>query len=155
MPHAALCVVQLYHDIGKGVTPKFQCRTRLCGWCSSSGRSVGRTQCCFNATRGFVGGATVIHHCSRPSAETFQCRTRLCGWCNSKNEKSVTVEFTFQCRTRLCGWCNLYPSHDQYLRRCFNAARGFVGGATLSQLVKLRTMFVSMPHAALWVVQPH
>ena len=38
---------------------------------------------------------------------------------------------------------------------CFNAARGFVGGAT-SELVEDSPDWrkVSMPHAALWVVQP-
>ena len=39
---------------------------------------------------------------------------------------------------------------------CFNAARGFVGGAT-RKIVRGSHIGteVSMPHAALWVVQPH
>ena len=61
----------------------------------------------------------------------------------------------FQCRTRLCGGCNghlcMYmtvPSGS------FNAARGFVGGATCGDSFKeLYPKIVSMPHAALWVVQ--
>ena len=37
---------------------------------------------------------------------------------------------------------------------CFNAARGFVGGATRTKRFRSRVSFlVSMPHAALWVVQ--
>ena len=44
--------------------------------------------------------------------------------------------------------------HGGLLLCGFNAARGFVGGAT-SQLTLLLYIFslVSMPHAALWVVQ--
>ena len=42
------------------------CRTRLCGWCSpASRRSLPRGDC-FNAARGFVGGATErAHHRQR------------------------------------------------------------------------------------------
>ena len=36
---------------------------------------------------------------------------------------------------------------------CFNAARGFVGGAALEFNLTYGRIFVSMPHAALWVVQ--
>ena len=37
----------------------------------------------------------------------------------------------FQCRTRLCGWCNSgQNSNVQQPSQSFNAARGFVGGAT-------------------------
>ena len=39
-------------------TSRFQCRTRLCGWCSRCLRE------------------------SPPRRSTFQCRTRLCGWCS-------------------------------------------------------------------------
>ena len=35
----------------------------------------------------------------------------------------------------------------------FNAARGFVGGATDKKVEAIRRLKVSMPHAALWVVQ--
>ena len=36
---------------------------------------------------------------------------------------------------------------------CFNAARGFVGGAAPSILAFVNEQCVSMPHAAFWVVQ--
>ena len=36
----------------------------------------------------------------------------------------------------------------------FNAARGFVGGAAAKILINNILHKVSMPHAALWVVQP-
>ena len=38
-------------------------------------------------------------------------------------------------------------------RKSFNAARGFVGGARLLASRKLKSLVVSMPHAALFVVQ--
>ena len=84
----------------------------------------------------------------------FQCRTRLCGWCNAKLAATVNKDGLFQCRTRLCGWCNTNGSHNLFEQImvsmphaalwvvqviaasessrmfCFNAARGFVGGAT-------------------------
>ena len=36
----------------------------------------------------------------------------------------------------------------------FNAARGFVGGAARMEVFVMGSLDVSMPHAALWVVQP-
>ena len=39
MPHAALWVVQRNKNIYKSFTIMFQCRTRLCGWCSLVARS--------------------------------------------------------------------------------------------------------------------
>ena len=64
-------------------------------------------------------------------AIVFQCRTRLCGWCNLIPRSAVINALKFQCRTRLCGWCS-----DSFLNN-------------LSE-----RLGVSMPHAALWVVQP-
>ena len=60
MPHAALWVVQLMNfSVIWRLVVAFQCRTRLCGWCS--------------------------RQCSRESCRhvLFQCRTRLCGWCST------------------------------------------------------------------------
>ena len=85
MPHAALWVVQ-----------------------QNASAFLASDNGCFNAARGFVGGATSTSISHRSIFLSFQCRTRLCGWCNS--------EF-FQ-------WI---ADND----------------------------LVSMPHAALWVVQPH
>ena len=39
MPHAALWVVQLYQSVAQAYRNRFQCRTRLCGWCSLVARS--------------------------------------------------------------------------------------------------------------------
>ena len=59
----------------------------------------------------------------------------------------------FQCRTRLCGWCSNDFQPIQVLKVGFNAARGFVGGAALILDDRIEKNLVSMPHAALWVVQ--
>ena len=58
MPHAALWVVQPagYHEVYNHFM--FQCRTRLCGWCSRYAFGFSRHYLGFNAARGFVGGAT-------------------------------------------------------------------------------------------------
>ena len=61
----------------------------------------------------------------------FQCRTRLCGWCNTCSKLELVSPLKFQCRTRLCGWCNDSTNWKP-------------------EIVNI----VSMPHAALWVVQP-
>ena len=50
---------------------KFQCRTRLCGWCS-------------NLMKFFV-----------EEVNKFQCRTRLCGWCSVKNTTPTEEDFCF------------------------------------------------------------
>ena len=39
---------------------KFQCRTRLCGWCSIKSAVNSLIKNGFNAARGFVGGAASI-----------------------------------------------------------------------------------------------
>ena len=136
------------------VLREFQCRTRLCGWCSFQinstqsthiqvsmphaalwvvqrrcTRTYGDALLCFNAARGFVGGAAVLYHHPCASQQKFQCRTRLCGWCSIIAGFVVVATAWFQCRTRLCGWCS-------------NALVDMQGALT-----------VSMPHAALWVVQ--
>ena len=106
IPHAALWVVQLertaeisnrlrrfnaargfvggaaFNFFGNCVgSRKFQCRTRLCGWCSHLGTVALSGTIGFNAARGFVGGAA-SYKGQPPSCLTFQCRTRLCGWCS-------------------------------------------------------------------------
>ena len=149
---------------------------RLCGWCNS----VQERRC------------RLIEHVSMPHAALwvvqpwikespiceylFQCRTRLCGWCNDVSSIEWIYQSKFQCRTRLCGWCNGLESKDYMAIGSFNAARGFVGGATDQEYLwkryqsfQCRTRLcgwcnligelpelqddVSMPHAALWVVQ--
>ena len=109
----------------------FQCRTRLCGWCNQalSEKPFGwwrvsmphaalwvvQLTClptpasplhCFNAARGFVGGATRSDVTQNSESLMFQCRTRLCGWCNDMQGALTGGTSLFQCRTRLCGWCN-------------------------------------------------
>ena len=83
MPHAALWVVQLDDGEIVNIPPSgFQCRTRLCGWCSAD-----------------------VQQSAQQNA-AFQCRTRLCGWCSLEIYQLSTNPEKFQCRTRLCGWCS-------------------------------------------------
>ena len=156
MPHAALWVVQL---VG--------------GMMSSAVSSS------FNAARGFVGGAASMSTSasttltvSMPHAalwvvqlrlaenvkdvgEMFQCRTRLCGWC-SHNEKEVDgIVSGFQCRTRLCGWCSGKFPHDSSVWRVVSMPHAALWVVQLiSRTTITSRIAVSMPHAALWVVQP-
>ena len=157
---------------------RFQCRTRLCGWCSTvrvafcpcqivrfnaargfvggaartarSGNPERKVsmphaalwvvqqqnfqppvfnQLCFNAARGFVGGAASLATILHMIARLFQCRTRLCGWCSFVVTLLKFLPLWFQCRTRLCGWCSIVRKGEILVADCFNAARGFVGGA--------------------------
>ena len=57
MPHAALWVVQPQAQQAIPVQVRFQCRTRLCGWCSCGSLRERDMPPCFNTARGFVGGA--------------------------------------------------------------------------------------------------
>ena len=59
----------------------------------------------------------------------------------------------FQCRTRLCLWCKWEWVCDSSIKNSFNAARGFVCGASIIGPIKHSSNEVSMPHAALFVVQ--
>ena len=81
MPHAALLVVQvgLYELVGSPI--------------------------CFNAARGFVGGASSQSTSRTSYCQTFQCRTRLCWWCKTASTRFSRSDVKFQCRTRLCWWC--------------------------------------------------
>ena len=68
-----------------GVLPRrdvFQCRTRLCGWCSAT--LIGQTQ----------------------PIEWFQCRTQHDMWCNVQILVDEGAEMRFQCRTQHDMWCN-------------------------------------------------
>ena len=74
-------------------------------------------------------------------------------WCESIETQGF---LGFQCRTRLCGWCSRRCSRSiMGMTVRFNAARGFVGGATEGPHLLPARHCVSMPHAALWVVQPY
>ena len=110
MPHAALWVVQLYDEAGRLVDRlSFQCRTRLCGWCN------------------IQQGMTVNLRAK------FQCRTRLCGWCSQRKVlQGVSCEYVSMPHAALWVVQRRSGSSLVLLLRRFNAARGFVGGATAS-----------------------
>ena len=158
----------------------FQCRTRLCGWCSGGARSERNELCGVSMPHAALWVVQLCHECDKTFCRRFQCRTRLCGWCNNGFVDEQDVDSVFQCRTRLCGWCNFFQwiadndlprfnaargfvggatrkDGSSLSPRCrrFNAARGFVGGATRKRVRNGTHSCVSMPHAALWVVQPH
>ena len=109
----------------------------------------------FNAARGFVGGATFEIEVELELIDVFQCRTRLCGWCN-ENGAVVGCKGLSVSMPHAALWVvqQLHKQKEKQGLRSFNAARGFVGGATwCARPAALRKIEVSMPHAALWVVQ--
>ena len=154
MPHAALWVVQLYRleEIIESLEVSMP-HAALWVVQQSRKKSTDSWKSCFNAARGFVGGAAhskvqeskegkpfpcrtrLCGWCSfscfkkRTSACGFQCRTRLCGWCSKAVYLNISATALFQCRTRLCGWCSKKRRLLYVLILGFNAARGFVGGA--------------------------
>ena len=87
----------------------------------------------------------------------FQCRTRLCGWCSSMDE-SQSKSRCFVSMPHAALWVvqpHLDDDEGVLLFTSFNAARGFVGGAASNRRICFAELIaVSMPHAALWVVQP-
>ena len=132
MPHAALFVVQ-------GLIPP---TTALVD--------------CFNAARGFVCGARGDRSCGCTAGEGFQCRTRLCLWCKSLSVRGwKRTRWGFNAaRGFVCGASRRLLSLVTLITS-FNAARGFVCGASpeRSSILLGFAKGVSMPHAALFVVQ--
>ena len=64
------------------------------------------------------------------------------------------IDASFQCRTQHFMWCNTkYLKVTKYLGG-FNAARSILCGATQQNLSSHHRLYVSMPHAAFYVVQP-
>ena len=132
MPHAALWVVQLSSSSPKSRKKSTVSMPHAALWVVQHVRRAlyQASQHSFNAARGFVGGATDVDFDAKIVFVSFQCRTRLCGWCNRLPTMISIGSWRFQCRTRLCGWCNMQQRIADYGR-----------------------IPVSMPHAALWVVQ--
>ena len=83
MPHAALWVVQLITAF-----------------------VVVATACCFNAARGFVGGAALKNPEEDEDEEGFNAARGFVGGATSTYEDAKKFVESFQCRTRLCGWCS-------------------------------------------------
>ena len=139
----------------------------------------GFAQTGFNAAHSIVCDATstkmelTIHN-------LFQCRTQHCMWCNAFSWMVFCAILLFQCRTQHCMWCNVWQrltlvgltSSFNAARSIvcgatlpmsriptwafrFNAARSIVCGATTTSFANRDSKFVSMPHAALYVVQQH
>ena len=84
---------------------------------------------CFNAARGFLCGGTFWYIGSNLLFYMFQCRTRLSMWWNISNRSGMIFVWGF------------------------NAARGFLCGGTSYASGILGLLFVSMPHAAFYVVE--
>ena len=83
MPHAALWVVQLITAF-----------------------VVVATACCFNAARGFVGGAALKNPEEDEDEEGFNAARGFVGGAASLATILHMIARLFQCRTRLCGWCS-------------------------------------------------
>ena len=61
----------------------------------------------------------------------FQCRTRLCGWCNIIERMIVGIDTgSFNAARGFVGGATFNGLDMEFGEICFNAARGFVGGAT-------------------------
>ena len=86
--------------------------------------------------------------------QKFQCRTRLCLWCKNPSVhgmiESIHVSMPHAALFVVQG-CLI--SGKQGAICSFNAARGFVCGASPKAYPNTNGLPVSMPHAALFVVQ--
>ena len=132
MPHAALWVVQPARNRKDLLVPgRFNAARGFVGGAAQSRESSRLLSPSFNAARGFVGGAAVekakeiqiVNDVSMPHAALWVVQ-RVNG------DIDVIDYVEFQCRTRLCGWCSpVLLRIAAWIFPCFNAARGFVGGA--------------------------
>ena len=108
MPHAALWVVQQVLAVKKiEGNHVFQCRTRLCGWCSAPYLRRGTDFAWVSMPHAALWVVQQNNKSFGNNSSMFQCRTRLCGWCSKSDNVSLIHHSVFQCRTRLCGWCSL------------------------------------------------
>ena len=85
---------------------EFQCRTRLCGWCSLAMEILTGEIIDVSMPHAALWVVQQEDSYDGNADWEFQCRTRLCGWCSTKSLILVGFFLAFQCRTRLCGWCS-------------------------------------------------
>ena len=155
MPHAALYVVQREKTDRTVVTPMFQCRTQHCMWCNLMKFWTELKFRSFNAARSIVCGATkkLFLHMMRDTE--FQCRTQHCMWCNTARLNERLRQFGFNAARSIVGGATTCWKGTSS-NRSFNAARSIVCGATSRRRRQRHGLHpVSMPHAALYVVQLH
>ena len=131
MPHAALLVVQAADDhIYNAFFEVSMPHAALLVVQDSYSCSIVMSSLSFNAARGFVGGARLKPTCTSSCVGSFIAARGFVG--GARVLPIVVSDFTAR----------------------FNAARGFVGGARMIyQDIASKRMNVSMPHAALLVVQ--
>ena len=181
MPHAALWVVQHRSQLEWVLGSCFNAARGFVGGATPSGQGSAGLCSCFNAARGFVGGATksdsfkhvLDHFVSMPHAALWvvqlysmcTCINRLNGFNAARGFVGGATKLravihregcSFNAARGFVGGATRYRFAVLVChRRCFNAARGFVGGATGEEpQFGSGVLLVSMPHAALWVVQP-
>ena len=140
MPHAALWVVQpqLFQTLFSFLM--FQCRTRLCGWCSV-----------IHAYKSTFGMMVSMPHAAIPFRPHHRFAVPLP---RSRRGGLVTLRFLAESRNisfpRRCGGSG--ERSEPIGAPMPHAALWVVQHGSRSRI--LQSKIVSMPHAALWVVQP-
>ena len=133
MPHAALWVVQhVMIKLGTVALSGFNAARGFVGGAAAPSLRRGTDFAGFNAARGFVGGAAPVKRGGAPHFMEFQCRTRLCGWCNPHGTRRSGCRRVVSMPHAALWVVQLARFSGTQSRRSFNAARGFVGGATAS-----------------------
>ena len=131
MPHAALWVVQ--PDKARSIFLLWRVSMPHAALWVVQRATLGKSiiwDPCFNAARGFVGGTAPFVPNPLHVFDGFNAARGFVG-----------------------GAAREYAGYFLHLIEGFNAARGFVGGAATSAGMWDGMPLVSMPHAALWVVQ--
>ena len=108
----------------------------------------------FNAARGFVGGAASQSVLIAQMWLRFNAARGFVGGAATTFFAGIKARDLFQCRTRLCGWCSRVvcsTSLTQITVSMPHAALWVVQHKMLQSAILW--IYVSMPHAALWVVQ--
>ena len=179
MPHAALWVVQPeeQEEINR-LVEMFQCRTRLCGWCSYKDSPVEPYMIDVSMPHAALWVVQLqdldSHVCwlgvSMPHAalwvvqqsvfrrEVFQMEVSMphaALWVVqlSTSQRRRRRPYCFNAARGFVGGAAIFLRTFFLMQFSFNAARGFVGGAARLRERQVLRNTVSMPHAALWVVQ--
>ena len=85
----------------------------------------------------------------------FQCRTRLCGWCSEQVEEAISIAENVS-MPHAALWV-VQPEEQEEINRLVEVSMPHAALWVVQRRYVLTgklTADVSMPHAALWVVQP-
>ena len=101
-----------------------------------------------------MGGAATEFSLNGDTITSFNAARGFVGGAASSARSPSMAPLVFQCRTRLCGWCNVPDRRAVRYSLYVSMPHAALWVVQLKiSTFTMRSSSVSMPHAALWVVQ--